>query len=111
MDTILHNHLFTLDSYEKTPFYYVTVNVDHSTAKCLNSAHFLYRRGRYNPMVHTDLESRFSIDVNFDRFNGQNPEEVNERQIKRFFRRIMCENCQMFDLASKTFWSLKQNPF
>lgn len=103
MDTILHNHLFTLDSYEKTPFYYVTVNVDHSTAKCLNSAHFLYRRGRYNPMVHTDLESRFSIDVNFDRFNGQNPEEVNERQIKRFFRRIMCENCQMFDLASKTF--------
>ena len=103
MDTVLHNHLFTLDSYEKTPFYYVTVNVDHSTAKCLNSAHFLYRRGRYNPMVHTDLESRFSIDVNFDRFNGQNPEEVNERQIKRFFRRIMCENCQMFDLASKTF--------
>ena len=32
MDTVLYNHLFTLDSYEKTPFYYVTVNVDHSTA-------------------------------------------------------------------------------
>ena len=103
MDTVLHNHLFTLDFYEKMPVYYITVNADHSTAKCLNSAHFLYWRGRYNLMVHPDLESRFSVDVNLDRFNGRNPEEVDTRQIERFFRRIMCENCQMFDLASKTF--------
>ena len=67
------------------------------------STRFLYLEGLCDLMVHPDLGIRFSVDVNFDRSNGQNPEEVNERQIERYFRRIMCEKCQMFDLASKTF--------
>ena len=41
---VLHNHLFTLDSYEKTPFYYITVNVDHLTVKYPNPPGFSIKK-------------------------------------------------------------------
>ena len=86
MNTVLHNHLFTLDSYEKTPFHYITVNVDHLTVKYLNLLGFGIEK--------LFVSSWFILTLNLDSPStssspnspvwAQSREEVPGTQIERF---------------------------